>query len=326
VEDDVVVFLQGTQQTFQLSPQQIFELPQKFPADGRTYRVIAEQSAGHPGRSNPTLAIEGCLPEGGGTVSTGFFTQFPEDDGNPSVSVDVSEIIGSFEGIFLRGYPKGYGQARNIAPDTKIKYDVLLQHNFGTDTIRRIVIKDTLPESLDVSTLVMGAGSHPYKYEITGESVLTIIFERLELQAGEHLFVAFEIAPKANVPLGTYIENNATVYFDVLAPFQTNSVGHTLGTLDEFSVAVEHPQVAPGFQVHVFPNPFHASAMFEIKSDRLLGKVNFLLLDPTGRVLRMESFYGNYFELYRKDLSAGMYYFQLITDGQIINSGKLVIR
>ncbi len=326
VEDDVVVFLQGTQQTFQLSPQQIFELPQKFPADGKTYRIIAEQSAGHPGRSNPTLAIEGCLPEGGGTVSTGFFTQFPEDDGNPSVSVDVSEIIGSFEGIFLRGYPKGYGEARNIAPDTKIKYDVLLQHSFGTDTIRRLVIKDTLPESLDVSTLVMGAGSHPYKYEITGESVLTIIFERLELQAGEHLFVAFEIAPKANVPLGTYIENSATVYFDVLAPFQTNSVGHTLGTLDDFSVAVEHPHVAPGFEVRVFPNPFHASALFEIKSDRILGKVNFLLLDPTGRVLRMESFYGNYFDLYRKDLSAGMYYFQLITDGQIINSGKLVIR
>jgi len=214
-----------------------------------------------------------------------------------------------------------------FTPDTKIKYDVFIQHNFGADTIRRIVIKDTLPESLDISTLVMGAGSHPYKYEITGESVLTIIFERLDLQAGDKLFLAYEIAPKANLPLGTYIENSATVYFDVLAPRQTNTVGHTLGTLDNFTVAVDNPRViVPGFEVHVFPNPFHESAVFEIKSDRALDRVSFVLSDPSGRVLRTESFFGNYFELYRRNLSSGMYYFQLITGGQIINSGKLVIR
>lgn len=327
VEDDVVVFLQGEQSTFQLTPQQIFELPYKFPANGKTYRIIAEQSAGHPGRSNPTLAIEGCLPESGsGNVSIGYLAQFPEDDGNPSVSVDVSEIIGSIEGILLRGYPKGYGEARNIAPDTRIKYNIFLQHNFGTDTISRIVIKDTLPESLDISSLVMGTGSHPLTYEITGESVLTITFERMNLLPGAYMFVEFEIAPRTDLPMGTYIANNATVYFDVLAPRQTNTVEHTVDSLDNFTVSVENPEVSPGFEVDVFPNPFHESAMFEIKSDRMLKKVNFLLFDQEGRLLRTETFSDNYFELYRKDLSAGIYFFQLITAGQIINSGKLVIR
>lgn len=326
VEDDVVVFLQGEESTFQLSPQQIFELPMKFPANGKTYRIIAEQSAGHPGLSNPTLAIEGCLPESGGNVSTGFYSQFPEDDGNPSVSVDVTEIIGSIEGIFLRGYPKGYGEARNIAPNTRIKYNIYLQHNFGTDTISRIVIKDTLSESLDISTLVMGAGSHPYKHEISGEGVLTITFERLNLQQGDELFVEFEVAPQSGLPMGTYIRNKATIYFDVLAPRQTNTVGHTVDRLDNFTVSVENPRFVPGFEVQVFPNPFHESAWFEIKSDRLLGKVQFFLFDQSGRVLRTESFFGNNFEFYRKSLSAGVYFYQMVTAGQTINSGKLVIR
>ena len=131
---------------------------------GATYRLIAQQAPGHPGNSYPTIAIEGCTTSG--NYSTGYVTELQEDENDPFVSIDVQEAISPTDYIFMRGYPKGYLENGNrlIPANTPLQYHIYFQ-NSGTDTIQRLVIRDTLPEGLELATVVPGASSHPYQFE-----------------------------------------------------------------------------------------------------------------------------------------------------------------
>ncbi|TAK44567.1 MAG: hypothetical protein EPO28_04695, partial [Saprospiraceae bacterium] len=145
---------------------------------GATYRIIAEQSPGHPGNSYPTVAIEGCTTES--TFSTGFTTMFHENDNDPFVNIDVQEAISSTDYILLRDYPKGYykGGENLIPANTDVEYHIFFQ-NAGTDTVTRLVIRDTLPPSLDLATVVPGASSHPYDFEVYGNGVLKFTLDNI---------------------------------------------------------------------------------------------------------------------------------------------------
>ena len=76
-----------------------------YPANGDTYIIQLDQVAHHPGYSMPTIAMEGCGTNPLGGFSTGFVTQFPEDDANPFISIDCQEVIGSFDPNDKYGYP-----------------------------------------------------------------------------------------------------------------------------------------------------------------------------------------------------------------------------
>lgn len=331
VVEDQVMFLQDT---FRLDSDE--EEYITFEGNGSTFRLIAEQSEGHPGNNHPTVVIEGCT-ELGGSYSTGFVGQFPENDADPFLDIDVQETLSSITSpVLLRGYPKGY-QDSIITDDTELKYTIFFR-NVGTDTINRVVIRDTLPPSLDIATLVPGAGSHPYDFELYTNGVLKITFNEIQLQPGDSAeealksgFAQFRIAQKPGNPLGTVIENNAVVYFDYVAPVQTNTVRHVVDCNNLFDVEegcivveVTNPPYVPGVNIRVFPNPFVESATFEIEG-RQYNKVALHLYDLQGRLVRSELFQGNRFDFFRHHLPSGVYLFRLDSDGHPISSGKMVI-
>lgn len=332
VVEDQVMFLQDT---FRLNSGE--EEFITFEGNGATYRLISEQSEGHPGNDHPTIAIEGCVPEGE-PYSTGFVTQFPENEQDPFVAVDVQEAGGSNTlPISMRGYPKGY-QDSLITVNTDLTYTILFS-NVGTDTVNRVVIRDTLSPNLDVTTLTPGASSHPYDFEIYSNGVLKITFNEIQLQPGDSVaeaqnrgFVEFRIAQKPDNSLGTVINNSAVVYFDYHAPVQTNTVRHIVGCNNLFDpeegcivvVDVKTPPVSAG-QIKVFPNPFAESATFEI-SGQMYPSVTLRLFDLQGRLVRNEEFQGNRFDFFRRNLASGMYLFRVEAQGQLISSGKMIIR
>ncbi|MBK7869927.1 MAG: DUF11 domain-containing protein [Saprospiraceae bacterium] len=242
IVQDVVILRNAV--PFQLGSQQ--EESISLPDNGATYRLIAEQSVDHPGRSYPTVAIEGCAEDGQdpNSISKGFVIQFPENDRDNFVDIDVQEVIGLTEKVEMRGYPKGYRDSL-IAANTEITYKIFFK-NTGTDTVSRVVIRDTLPESLDITTFVKGSSSHPYSYEIYGDGVLKITLEDVQLlpnggvdETSNWGFVNFRIAQKPNNPTKTTITNNAAVYFDLEAPVMTNKVKHVVGQFPDFLVSVK---------------------------------------------------------------------------------------
>ncbi len=338
VVEDVIVFKEGIIDT-ELQPQETIEVA-AFEAneEGATYRLIAEQTPGHPGQSLPTVAVEGCPQAGLSSYTTGLVTQFPENDSDPYVAINVQEVKTQDDGAtFMRGHPKGYND-RIIVPNTEIEYTIVFANTVENDTIDRVVIRDTLPLYLDPASVILGAASHPYDFEINRNGVLKITFDQIQLQAGGSAeeassrgFVQFRISQKPNNPVGTVIENSAAVYFDYQAPVKTNTISHEVGCEDFFEgcillVGIDGgPNIPQGVKIKVAPNPFFESATVEIEGI-MLNEIDWLVYDSMGRLVRSERHKGNRFEFYRQNLPAGFYTFQAASNGQLVAAGKMIVR
>ena len=62
--------------------------------NGATIVLQAQQSFGHPGQSMPIIFVEGC---GGDSISIGFVTQYPQNDGDCAIAIDCRESVNSFD-------------------------------------------------------------------------------------------------------------------------------------------------------------------------------------------------------------------------------------
>lgn len=329
VEDNVVMLTEP----FQLPATQETLISLEVNDEGSTYRLIAQQSDGHPGMSFPTVAFEGCAE---GDYTTGYVSDFPEDDGDPFIAIDVQEVSGSELPIALRGHPTGY-QDSILARNTDITYTISFR-NDGTDTISRVVIRDTLPTNLDFTSLTFGPSSHPYNAQLYGNGILKITFEEIQLQpngsaqeAQTRGFVNFRIAQKLDLPLGTIIDNRAAVYFDYVEPVVTNTVHHVVGCTDLFqegciTVTTDPIPEPAALKITVHPNPFATVATIKIEGPATGKTLNFEVYDITGKLVRSDRFTENHFDFHRGGLAPGMYLYRIQSEGFVLGSGKILVQ
>ena len=93
------------------------------------------------------------------------------------------------------------------------------------------------------------------------------------------------------------------------------------GTVDYCDVATGiHPAEWAG--VSLYPNPLHDATRFTFNhpTDRTLE-----LFDCNGKRIRLENMTGNTYELQRKNLSNGLYFFRIVSDNEIY-SGRLIVQ
>jgi uncharacterized repeat protein (TIGR01451 family) len=322
IEDDIM----GFQGSFQLEAG--MEKLISRVADGTTYRIIAEQSPGHPGNNYPTVAIEGCTTES--TFSTGYTTMFHENDNDPFVNIDVQEAISSTDYILLRGYPKGYfnGGENLIPANTDVEYHIFFQ-NAGTDTVTRLVIRDTLPPSLDLATVVAGTSSHPYDFEVYGNGVLKFTLDNILLlpdgSADSQGFIKFKVSQKPDNPGGTLIPNSAAVFLGFDAPAQTATYTHTVCPVfvDCLIVTDTDEPLLPGVEINAYPNPFASAIVFETKGVPFQ-TLKIYVFDMKGQLVCSQQSAGNRLSLPRNGLAAGTYTYRLEADGKLLNTGKII--
>jgi uncharacterized repeat protein (TIGR01451 family) len=127
--------------------------------------------------------------------------------------------------------------------DEWIDYTIRFQ-NTGNDTAFTVVIMDTLSASLDPATLIIGASSHQFTWDLRGSGTLVFTFANILLpdsnvnEPRSHGFVSFRIQPRQLLVSGTVIENIANIYFDFNPPIITEpSV-----LVAEFSTGVEQEE------------------------------------------------------------------------------------
>ena len=298
-----------------------------FPANGSTWRIQVEQVPYHPGLSAPALSVEGC--SNAAPFTTGYVTQYPNDEAAPSIDIDCTQNVGSYDPNDKQGFPVGYGQEHYIRPGTELEYMIRFQ-NTGTDTAFTVRVVDTLSSWLDPATIRPGVSSHDYQFNLTGPGIAEFLFENILLpdsnvnQAGSNGFLKFSIIPKADAPLETLIENTANIYFDFNEAIVTNTTRHRLGE-NFLSVGLWQPQ-RPEYEVLVSPNPFAETARLEIKGLRSLQPVHLQIVDLQGRIVVDEDFSGSSVTLRKTGLPPGMYLFKLDQKGGLIGSGKLVVK
>ena len=303
-------------------------MPLNFPANGSTYRIEVEQVEGHPGFSMPSLAIEGCGTDGTGNFSLGFITQFSEDDADPFLSTDCQQNIGSYDPNDKMGFPVGYGSEHLIKPNVDLEYKIRFQ-NTGTDTAFTVVIEDTISAELDLTTLRAGAASHDYTFELHEGRLARFIFNDIMLpdsnvnEAASHGFVKFRIQQQPDLPNGTIINNSAAIYFDFNDAVWTNTTEHQVQR-DFIQVSTQNVFV-PGVAVDVYPNPFSEAATFQVKG-QTVNQFTFSVYDLSGREVRRKSGDGATFQFHRGNLSDGVYFYRLESDGVLLSTGKMVIQ
>jgi uncharacterized repeat protein (TIGR01451 family) len=300
--------------------------PIYFPANGSTYTLFATQEPLAPINPYPIAILEGCGVNSSGGFSTGFLNQFPQGDNDPFLDIDCTEATAAFDPNDKQGFPLGFSDEHFIEPNTDLEYLIRFQ-NTGTDTAFTVVLKDTIADFLDLTTLRQGPGSHDYDLKIVEGNTLEFTFANIMLpdsnanEAASHGFVEFKISQKNNLPLGTVIKNQAAIYFDFNLPIITNETFHTLG-IDFITVSLQNP-ISEQDRILVRPNPMQDYAIFELEKNIQNGQ--FELYDLSGRLAWQQKFNGNEFELKRNNLNAGIYFYKISENGNAINSGKIIV-
>lgn len=321
VIEDQVILLQGN---FNLGPMGIRQI--KLPADGGTFRLEAAQVPQHPGNSMPSITVEGCGPTG--PTSLGYATQLPEDDADPFISIDCQENVGSWDPNDKRGYPKGYGESRYIAPNTDIEYLIRFQ-NTGTDTAFTVVVRDAISPHLDINTLRPGASSHPYELQMGPDGMLEFHFKNIALpdsnvnEAASHGFVKFRVSQLRDNTPGTTIYNAAAIYFDYNLPVITNTTKHIVQVNFIEIDLLPLPGWSPG-SIIVAPNPINGTATIDVPEAAAGASIYFEVFDAAGHLVRREKTTALPFVFERGNLPAGVYFCKLLVDGALIGQGKLV--
>ncbi len=189
------------------------------------------------------------------------------------------------------------------ADDSVLTYTIHFQ-NTGTDTTHFVIVKDTLSQYLDPATVVNLASSAPYsEFNISGTGILEWVFNPLFLpdsasnNAASKGFVMFKIKTKHNLPVGSIIQNKASIYFDYNSPVVTNTVSN--------SIISGIKEIADDGSVTVFPNPF--SNEFAISSLQLAGST-ITVTDVLGRELLHTKAIAQSASINLKTFSSGVYF------------------
>jgi hypothetical protein len=90
-------------------------------------------------------------------------------------------------------------------------------------------------------------------------------------------------------------------------------------------LATQNPGGTQRLDIQVMPNPFSSEATFVLQQYAPKNNVTFRLFDALGKVVREESFSGNTFHFNARNLSTGLYLFQMTENGALLTTGKVAV-
>lgn len=226
----------------------------------------------------PDVALIGTTLNSTATVTT---TLNDIDLGN-NVCNHGEVVVGSFDPNDKQARTtSGSGESWIPAVDSSITYTLRFQ-NTGTAPAHTVVVSDTLPTQLELSSLKVLGASHTYTTSLDSARVLRFIFPSIMLpdsnanETGSHGFAQFSIRPRFEVLVGSTIRNAADIFFDFNPPIRTN-------TSELFVEGTTGVPVREKNEISVFPVPASDVLLFRA-GDRAIHSGSVVAMD--GRVVR----------------------------------------
>ena len=207
------------------------------------------------------------------------------------------------------------------AEKDRLVYTIRFQ-NTGTDTAFTVIVRDEIPNNLDVSSLRVVNASHTYQLIVREKNIVEVAFPNIQLpdsninEAKSHGFVQLEFKPKAGLPINAEINNNASIFFDYNSPVITNTattrVQITTGIADNKKLAFK-----------LFPNPSSEKITVELP---YAGNGKWLLIDITGKIIKQSNIENNTisFDINVNDIESGTYLLSIESNDNL-SSSKIVI-
>lgn len=204
--------------------------------NGKPLLFMADLSPHHPHKKTVSISVDGCNTSAGPAIASQLEHNFPADPPYENLKIVCLPIVDSFDPNDKQVVPAGITANHNIKGDEYLEYTIRFQ-NTGTASAINIRITDELDERLDLSSLKIGAASHPMVWEKQTGSNTTLVWRFINInlpdsttnEPGSHGFVKFRIKPKQGLSKGTVIKNKADIYFDYNSPIETNEVFNTIG-------------------------------------------------------------------------------------------------
>lgn len=312
IADDHVIMYEGLLPAIQPDDVLTFSAA----ATGASRSFSAEQEPLVPASVMPSIQVEGC-PTAGAEISKGIAVQTPNQTGSPFSDTECLILFNGGQAPTLSADPVGVTSQHLIEVGTEIEYLIQFQVE---NPVYQVVVVDTVPADLDLSTFAAGPSSHPYTWNIGSDGALYFYLQDPEngLQDG---FVQFAIKPKAITPDGTVITNQAALYFDQLEPELTNTVFHTIGK-DTVS-ATRSPAIRPIGTLGISPNPALEHTLVTLPFVPKAGAV-LLLRNALGQLVLESPVSTSAVRISRGDFPAGLYWLEYRTQGSLVALGKVI--
>lgn len=258
------------------------------------------------------------------TIGPLFMDAHPTDNGNGEIDV----VVFSWDPNLKECSSITMNEFGDIWPtDLELDYTIHFQ-NTGTDTAFTVVVVDTLPAELDITTFRMGASSHPCTYTINGYNGVNevkftfmniLLVDSTTNEPASHGFCQFTIDRFANLPIGTQIMNEANNYFDFNPAIVTNM--DTVTIWDPLSL-VETSRA----NVFVYPNPAQDNVNILLSNEFSGNNSTVTLRDISGRTIAtMQTNGATQIVLNITNYSAGMYFITIQSATQETFTQQLII-
>jgi hypothetical protein len=168
---------------------------------------------------------------------------------------------------------------------TDLRYVIRFQ-NTGNLPADFVVIRDTLPDALDIATLRLVMGSHAYTWTLEDNRVLVVRFDAINLpdslsnEPASHGFIVFTIRPKTGLTVGDSIANRAAIYFDYNLPVIT---GFAVMKVTSSTMAAVPADPAPVVVLRPNPAGRDGEVLVEVTTNE---PIRIALFDTHGRIVR----------------------------------------
>ncbi|MDB5226383.1 MAG: C-terminal target protein [Bacteroidota bacterium] len=294
------------------------------PVNGNTITLLAQQTDNYPFPGMPAVSIEGC----NGALQPGYVNDVSQNNSSPFVANNCMQNIGSYDPNFKAALPTGLDTMHFVNNKTPLEYIIHFQ-NTGTDTAFSVAVTDTISKMLNISTLKMGASSHPYSYNVSGTGVLNVNFNNIQLPdsstdpSASQGFFKFTIQPKNTLPDYNRINNDANIYFDFNNGVKTNSVFHTVKENLFNVISSVSNTYKDHVSIRVFPNPFSDVVTFKMADENQNYLYEFHLTDLQGKLLWSQYFRSS-LTINGKDLNSDLYLYTITHNNSIVAAGKLI--
>ena len=229
-------------------------------------------------------------------------------DDNPSDNEFTysQEVVNSFDPNdkrVLEGTEVYIEEASNY-----LHYMVRFQ-NTGTANAQKVVVKDTLSDNLDWSSLQMVSASDDYQVNIVNGNALEFVFDNIDLpfedadEEGSQGYISYKIKPKQGIAVGDIIAGDAAIYFDFNEPIITNEVSTEI--IENLSVAAKEFSS----KIQLYPNPTEHVMYIENNSSERIDQVG--VYSITGQQILVKN---KVQQINLSSLNTGIYFVKMTTE------------
>lgn len=307
--------------------------PQTFnelSATGKNLRFEVKQPTGIPAVLGDAVAWAVAPACDANDKLNSFTTWYYTGDVTPFSDVACHNNAQFFDDNFIQPSPLGYDASHFINQGTPLEYSLNFKNRLMVNATA-VRLACALDSSLDISTLEFHAASHDYNWRIFGSDSLEIEFPALNLAPNGVGSVAFRIRPRANLPNGTVISQNANISFDGSSYMPIPAVFHTVAdTANSFIQVLSFPHLQlPKISCKAYPNPANDYIQLEFSSPKTLGQSQLKIYNSLGQSVRNLTATNdeNQYFIERAQMPAGAYIYQLYNEaGELQAVGRIIFQ